>query len=112
MAEEKKGKVIYLRSYQESLAEQVFLQLHHMISSFNSFNCHVLLGEIYEDIFLPIVRAGKLTECQSPISIKKIKDTVRKTNKQMNLWPKQNTCRWTYPIILPEVSRSFRATER
>lgn len=69
MNENWKGEVIYLRSCQESLAEQVYLQLYHTISSSNSLNGHALLGMIYEDIFLPIAGARKLTECQGPISI-------------------------------------------
>lgn len=47
----------------------ILLQLYHTVSSSNSLNGHALLGEIYEDIFLPIARAGKLTECQCPISV-------------------------------------------
>ena len=60
MNENWKGEVIYLRSY---------LQLYHTISSSNSLNGHALPGMIYEDIFLPIARARKLTECQGLISI-------------------------------------------
>lgn len=52
--EHEKGDVIYLWSYKEKLVEHVFLQLHHTISSSDSWNGHVLLEEIYEDIFLPI----------------------------------------------------------
>lgn len=62
MDKDEKGQMIYLRSCEESLAGQVFLQLPHTVSSFNSWNCHVLHGEIYEDIFLPIGRDGKFTE--------------------------------------------------
>lgn len=69
MNENWKGEVIYLRSCQETLVEQEYLQLYHTISSSNSLNGHALPGMIYEDIFLPIARARKLTECQGLISI-------------------------------------------
>lgn len=92
MDEHEKGEVIYLRSCKEKLVEQVFPQLHHKISSSDSWNCHVLLGKIYEDIFLPVAKAQKLTECQGPISISKFKDKVKKKI----LWPKQNSYRWTF----------------
>lgn len=88
-----------------SLDEKVFLQLHHTVSISNNLNCHLFLREIYEDIFLPIARAGKLRDVKALHVSKRLGPSYEKPYGLSRIVVDR-----LFPKILSEVSEPFKAT--
>lgn len=99
MDEHEKGDVIYLRSYKEKLVEQVFLKLHHTISNSDSWNSHVLLEEIYEDLFLPIAKPRDSQNVKVLYLSQSLRTKLRKKTCGLN----RIVVSGLFPKILPQI---------